>query len=180
MNPRILGLLSVVSLVVGCASVYGQQEPNKALAGLPTSSPKRADKVVLTDREWHKRLNGIQYDVLRDSGTERAFTGKYYNNHEKGTYFCAGCGLPLFSSETKFESGTGWPSFYKPIEKNVWLLRDNTLGMERIEVRCARCDGHLGHVFDDAPETPTGLRYCMNSAALTFKKKADSGTSKGK
>jgi peptide-methionine (R)-S-oxide reductase len=124
----------------------------------------------LTVSQWKKRLTVNQFEILRHSDTEPAFSGKYADNHEKGIYYCAGCGLPLFNSDTKFESGTGWPSFYKPIEKNVWLLRDNSIGMERIEVRCAKCDGHLGHVFDDAPQTPTGLRFCMNSDAMVFKK----------
>jgi peptide-methionine (R)-S-oxide reductase len=157
---------------IGCGpnAVYGQSSQNKALSGLPKSSPKRADKVVLSEATWHKRLNDSQFNILRESGTERAFTGKYADFHETGVFNCAGCGLPLFESKTKFESGTGWPSFYKPIDKNVWLKTDLSFGEERIEVRCSRCDGHLGHVFDDAPQTPTGLRFCMNSDALQFKK----------
>jgi peptide-methionine (R)-S-oxide reductase len=128
-------------------------------------------KVVKTKDEWQKQLgNGLPYEVLREKGTERAFTGKYWNNHEEGTYNCAACDLPLFSSKTKFESGTGWPSFYEPIKKShVDDHRDNSHGMSRDEVVCARCDSHLGHVFDDGPK-PTGLRYCMNSVSLTFVK----------
>ena len=126
------------------------------------------EKIVKSDAEWKKELTPEQYAVLREAGTERAFTGKYWNNHDKGTYVCAADGNPLFSSDTKFESGTGWPSFWQPISKiAVETKTDRTLFMERTEVLCARCGGHLGHVFDDGPP-PTHLRYCMNSASLHF------------
>ncbi len=122
--------------------------------------------VVKTDAEWRKALTPEQYRVLRTQGTEIAFTGKYWNQHARGTYVCAGCGLPLFASTTKYDSGTGWPSFWKPIAPgNVKEVHDPD--GYRVEVECARCGGHLGHVFDDGPP-PTGLRYCMNSAALAF------------
>ncbi len=120
--------------------------------------------------EWKQQLSEMEYYVLRQEGTERAFSGDLWNNHEKGTFTCAACGLPLFSSDTKFESGTGWPSFYQPISKdNVKEVTDNSVGMTRTEVECARCGGHQGHVFDDGPK-PTGLRYCINSVSLDFVK----------
>ncbi len=123
-------------------------------------------KVTHTDAEWQKILPHNAYLVLRKAGTENAYSGKYWNNHAKGTYACAGCGLVLFSSDTKFESGTGWPSFWQDIVKGRTVDRRDPDG-QRTEVLCARCGGHLGHVFNDGPK-PTGLRYCMNSVALKF------------
>jgi peptide-methionine (R)-S-oxide reductase len=129
-------------------------------------------RVVKTDAEWQKLLSPISYQVARQAGTERPYTGETWNLHDHGLYRCVCCGTALFSSETKFESGTGWPSFWEPIAReNVAEITDRSLGMERTEVSCRLCDAHLGHVFDDGPR-PTGLRYCMNSASMHFVKLA--------
>jgi peptide-methionine (R)-S-oxide reductase len=129
------------------------------------------DKIKKTDDEWQKQLSPDQYHVARKKGTEPAFTGKYWDNHQEGIYTCACCGTPLFDSSTKFESGSGWPSFYAPVDpNNVATEEDTTQGMRRVEALCSKCDAHLGHVFPDGPR-PTGLRFCMNSDSLNFEKK---------
>lgn len=130
---------------------------------------EQAQKIVKTDEEWRKELTSEQYAVTRQKATERPFTGKYLHNKADGTYTCVACGLPLFSSETKFNSGSGWPSFWDVLQTgNVELRQDNSYGMHRVEVVCSRCGAHLGHLFEDGPRETTGLRYCINSAALQF------------
>ena len=141
--------------------------------GIAAESKKEAvsmEKIKISDDEWKKKLTPEQYRILREKGTEAAFTGEHWDNHRKGTYNCAACDMVIFSSESKFDSGTGWPSFYKPIAPDCIANQgDNSYGMIRTEVECARCGGHQGHVFDDGPP-PTGLRYCINSVSLDFVK----------
>ncbi|HVT12269.1 MAG TPA: peptide-methionine (R)-S-oxide reductase MsrB [Fimbriimonadaceae bacterium] len=163
MKLAFMGILAAAALavLVACGAASAQVSQHK---------PSAKDAVIKTDAEWKKILTPEQYDILRQKGTERAFTGKYWNNHAAGIYVCAACGQELFSSKTKFDSGTGWPSFWAPIRKGaIDYVDDRSLIEEdRTEVLCSRCGGHLGHVFDDGPK-PTGQRYCINSAALIFK-----------
>jgi peptide-methionine (R)-S-oxide reductase len=161
MRNKIWIMMLLTSLILPACSQHKSAEKS--------FSPSKS-RIVKTEEEWKKQLTPQQFYVLREKGTERAFSGKYWNNHENGTYRCAACQLPLFKSETKFESGTGWPSFYQPIsDTSVASTSDKSHGMMRDEVICSRCGGHLGHVFDDGPK-PTGLRYCMNSVSLNFVK----------
>jgi peptide-methionine (R)-S-oxide reductase len=149
--------------------------PGRAAAAGKPAAKAETFEVTKTEAEWRKQLSAEQYNVLREHGTERPFTSPLNKEHRKGTFACAGCDLPLFASETKFDSGTGWPSFWKPLDNAVGTTEDRSFMMVRTEVHCRRCGGHLGHVFDDGPK-PTGLRYCMNGLSLTFKP-ADSSAS---
>ncbi|WP_315831477.1 peptide-methionine (R)-S-oxide reductase MsrB [Bradyrhizobium prioriisuperbiae] len=133
-----------------------------------SQSKSETFEISKTPEEWRRQLSSAQYGILREHGTERPYTSPLNKEHRKGTFACAGCDLPLFASETKFDSGTGWPSFYQPLADAVGTTEDRTFMMLRTEVHCRRCGGHLGHVFDDGPK-PTGLRYCMNGLSLTFK-----------
>ena len=163
-----LPLLAGTGALVAIGSAGPGKSPVQKGPAMPNAADTATDRVVKTDAEWKKLLTPEQYHVTRKKGTERAFTGPNWDNHAKGTYVCVCCDLPLFSSDTKFDSGTGWPSFWQPLAPNaVKTEEDRSFFSVRTEVMCRRCDAHLGHVFDDGPK-PTGLRYCMNGTAMKF------------
>ena len=171
-------LLGVSLLLTGCQQAQSQTNPNNSCAIPPGANQAPiqeakpvSSEVQKTDAEWKAKLTPEQYKILRQHGTEAPGTGALLHNKDTGVYHCAGCGAVLFQSDTKFDSGSGWPSFWQSADQEtIRYIEDNSYGMKRVEVRCAKCDGHLGHVFDDGPQ-PTGKRYCINSACLTFEKK---------
>jgi peptide-methionine (R)-S-oxide reductase len=188
-NVRRRAFLGVSVSAIAGAFLWSLRKPTVIEAAMPKGDPGEVTivqfsdsgqrlqkvhvpKVIKTDDEWRKQLSPGEFDITRHADTEIAYTGRYWNLHDKGLYRCICCDNALFSSTTKFESGTGWPSFWQPIaSENVRSIRDNSIGMVRTAVACTECDAHLGHVFDDGPQ-PTGLRYCMNSASLKFVKQA--------
>jgi peptide-methionine (R)-S-oxide reductase len=162
-------LFSILFLTLSLAPACVKRDPVTQLKPSMKVLEKTTQRVFKTSQEWRRLLTPKQFHILREKGTERAFSGKYWNEKKTGVYHCAACGAPLFESDHKFKSGTGWPSFYRPLNsKSVTVKGDSSLGVRREEILCARCEGHLGHVFDDGPK-PTGLRYCVNSESLSLR-----------
>ncbi|MDP2187536.1 MAG: peptide-methionine (R)-S-oxide reductase MsrB [Sphingobacteriaceae bacterium] len=164
-------ILLALSFLLAFTACQAQEKNKSTSKNTPVNTTETPNFLNLSDEEWAKRLKPEEYRVLRQHGTERPYTGEYDQHWEAGTYVCKGCGADLFTSNTKFDAGCGWPSFYEGIDKSkIKEVLDKSFGMTRVEVRCARCDGHLGHVFNDGPQ-PTGMRYCINSVSLGFVKK---------
>lgn len=165
-------IIALIVLIFFNQFLSSEKNSYLCLLNFPDSLSRKelvmSNKLILSEEEWKKRLTPEQYRILRQKGTERAFSGEYWNHFEEGTYCCAGCGSELFSSDSKFDSHCGWPSYFIPLAKDrVYYVEDKSFGMIRTEVLCSNCDGHLGHVFDDGPD-PTGLRYCINSVSIKF------------